>query len=68
MMKGLERRTYEERLKGWEEQASGGGVGLINVFKYLKGRCKEEGVSSFQCCPLKGPEAMGTKGNSESSN
>ncbi|PKU49299.1 hypothetical protein llap_338 [Limosa lapponica baueri] len=52
MMKGLEHLSYEERLRHLhlfrEEKTRGD---LINVYKYLKGGCKEERARHFSVVP-----------------
>ncbi|KAK4816505.1 hypothetical protein QYF61_017466 [Mycteria americana] len=52
MMRGLDHFSYEERLRGTvqpgEKQAQGD---LINVYKYLKGACKEDKARLFLVVP-----------------
>lgn len=52
MLKGLERsRTVQP---GAEEVQGN----LINVYKYLRGQCKEDIAKPFQWCPVPGQGAM----------
>ena len=66
MIKGLEGRTYEERLRAGMSRLGAGWGSLMYLNTRREGARRKE-LGSFQCCPSKGPEAMGTKGNTESS-
>lgn len=62
MIKGLEHLSQKERLRGGtvqpgEEEAH---RDLLHLHKYLMEGEKKMEPDSFQCCPVRGQEAMGT--------
>ena len=47
LVRALEHRPYEERLKSWDQRRGGSGQTFIALHNYLKGGCSELGIGLF---------------------